>query len=63
VDKESVPTGLDPVVEVSGNLVDWFRGSRHTTVVEDNSSILKVRDNTPLESGVKRYIRLRTLER
>ncbi|MCP5533082.1 MAG: M6 family metalloprotease domain-containing protein [Akkermansiaceae bacterium] len=63
VDKESVPSGLDPVVEVSGNLVDWFRGARHTTVVEDNAAILKVRDNTPLESGVKRHIRLRTLER
>lgn len=63
VDKESVPSNLKPVVEVSGNLVDWFRGARHTTVVEDNAAILKVRDNTPLEPGVKRHIRLRTLER
>ncbi len=45
-------------VQVSSNLVDWFSGRRHTTVIEDNERFLKVRDNTPLVPGSKRYIRL-----
>jgi hypothetical protein len=46
-------------VEVSANLVDWSSGRNHTTVVTDNATMLKVRDNTPLTPGSKRYIRLR----
>ena len=50
----------DPrAVEVSPNLVDWFSGPQHTSVVEDNAEWLKVRDNTPIEDGKKRFIRLR----
>lgn len=45
-------------VQVSSNLVDWFSGRRHTTVLEDNERFLKVRDNTPLAPGSKRHIRL-----
>jgi len=46
-------------VEVSSNLVDWFSGKRHTTVLLDDSEILRVRDNTPIKKGKKRYIRLK----
>jgi hypothetical protein len=46
-------------VEVSSDLLDWYSGSNHTTVIEDNKNHLKVRDNTPLTSGTKRYIRLK----
>jgi hypothetical protein len=46
-------------VEVSGNLTDWFSGSNHTTVLSDDAGILKVRDNTPVTSEAKRYIRLK----
>jgi uncharacterized membrane protein len=46
-------------VEVSSNLVDWQSGERFTTVIEDNESRLKVRDNVPLADGAKRYIRHR----
>lgn len=46
-------------VEVSSNLVDWFSGPRHTTVIRDSGGVLKVRDNTPLAEGTKRHIRLR----
>lgn len=46
-------------VEVSSNLVDWFSGSRHTTTLVDSASVLKVRDNTPVKQGEKRYIRLK----
>jgi len=52
----------DPVpasVEVSSNLVDWFAGKNHTTVIKNTAEILKVRDNTPIEPGGKRYIRLK----
>lgn len=46
-------------VEVSSNLVDWASGKRHTTVLIDNATTLKVRDNIPLTSDAKRYIRLK----
>lgn len=63
VRKDTLPTGCEPVVEVSPNLLDWFRGPSHTTVLRDDGSVLKVRDNTPLAAGVKRHIRLRMLDR
>lgn len=47
-------------VEVSSNLVDWQSGRRFTTVLEDNESLLKVRDNVPITDGAKRHIRYRT---
>lgn len=47
-------------VQVSSNLVDWFSGGKHTTVVADNERLLKVRDNTPITPDAKRYIRLKT---
>lgn len=46
-------------VEVSPNLLDWYSGSKHTTILVDDATILKVRDNTPLAPGEKRYIRLK----
>jgi hypothetical protein len=46
-------------VEVSPNLVDWYSGENHTTVVIDNATTLKVRDNTPVTQESKRYIRIR----
>ena len=49
---------LKPTVEVSPNLVDWFSGRTHTTIITDDAALLKVRDNTAIEPGNKRYIRL-----
>ena len=49
---------LKPTVEVSPNLIDWYSGRKHATVITDDASRLKVRDNTPLTPGTKRYIRL-----
>lgn len=46
-------------VEVSPDLLDWFSGNKHTTVLIDNATTLKVRDNTPAAADVKRYIRLK----
>lgn len=52
--------GLTRTVEVSGNLVDWYSGANHTTVLEDSPAFLKVRDNTPVTGEAKRHIRLKT---
>ena len=52
-----------PVIEVSPDLVKWFSGARHTTTLIDNERILKVRDNTPLQPGRKRYIRIKPATR
>ena len=46
-------------VVVSPNLLDWFSGKQHTTILIDDATTLKVRDNTPVGGGVKRYIRLK----
>lgn len=46
-------------VEVSSDLQDWHSGKKHTTVLEDSATLLRVRDNTPVAAGQKRYIRLK----
>jgi hypothetical protein len=46
-------------VEVSSNLVDWFSGTKHTTILADDANILRVRDDTPVGKDGKRYIRLK----
>jgi len=45
--------------EVSSNLVDWFSGDKHTTTLVDDATTFRVRDNTPVTKGVKRYIRIK----
>ena len=50
-------------VEVSSNLVEWSSGHTHTTVLIDNATTLKVRDNTPVTRDAKRYIRLKPTRR
>ncbi len=46
-------------VEVSSDLLEWFSGKQHTTVLENSATLLRVRDNTPVSTGEKRYIRLK----
>ena len=46
-------------VEVSGNLVDWYSGKKHTKVLVDDDSTLRVQDKTPVSPSKKRYIRLK----
>lgn len=46
-------------IEVSSNLLDWYSGADHTTVVTDDATTLKVRDNTPVTPDAKRYIRIK----
>ena len=56
--KTSRTTTVPRKVEVSSNLVDWSSGKAHTTILIDNATTLKVRDNTPISRDAKRYIRL-----
>ena len=46
-------------IEVSGDLLDWSSGSNHTTTLIDDTTTLKVRDNTPVTGNNKRYIRVK----
>jgi PKD repeat protein len=59
VAKPAIPDGVSRTVQVSSDLLDWFSGKNHTTVLLDNTDTLKVRDNTPIAPGKKRYIRLK----
>jgi hypothetical protein len=51
--------GSKVTVEVSSNLVDWYSGANHTTTLVDNATTLQVRDDTPVQEGTKRYIRVK----
>jgi hypothetical protein len=46
-------------VQVSSDLLDWYSGPAHTTILENSAAFLRVRDNTPVRSGQKRFIRLK----
>lgn len=59
--KPAIPDGLKRRIEVSPDLVDWFSGRDHTTVVLETNRLLTVRDNTPITPGNKRHIRVRTV--
>jgi hypothetical protein len=50
------------IVEVSGDLQSWHSDSAHTTVLDDTSTLLKVRDNTPISGAGKRFIRLKAMQ-
>lgn len=50
-------------VEVSPDLMDWFSGTNHTTVITDNEKYYKVRDNMPISKDRKRFIRLKNEEK
>ncbi len=59
VDKSEAQKLAGRTVEVSSNLTNWFSGSKYTTTLLDNDSVLRVRDNTPVSQGEKRYIRFK----
>jgi hypothetical protein len=50
-------------VEVSSDLLDWYSGSSYTTTLVDSETLLKVRDDVPVKTGEKRYIRLKPASR
>ena len=53
---------IEIVVEVSSDLTTWFSGSDHTTLITDEPDRLIVRDNVPIVTGSKRFIRLRIVK-
>lgn len=55
---EKPSANAEILIEVSGDRVNWFSGPDFTTTLRDNDSLLKVRDNVPLENS-KRFIRSR----
>ena len=57
--KSPAATDVTFTVEVSGDLAIWNSGPSHTTIIENTSTLLKVRDNTPMSGAPKRFIRLR----
>ena len=59
IPKNGIDDPVQDSVEVSPNLVDWFSGPRHTTVVKDSAEVLKVRDNIPTQRGRQRFIRVK----
>ncbi len=61
VTRHSSATGVSLVVEVSGDLEDWQSGPEHTTVVEDSSALILVRDNTAIQESGRRFIRVRAI--
>jgi PKD repeat protein len=63
ITKPAIPDGVKRTVEVSPDLVRWFSGKNFTTVITDNDRFLKIRDNTPVTTSRKRYIRLKPVSR
>jgi uncharacterized delta-60 repeat protein len=57
VRRDAIPTKLE--IEVSPNLIDWYSGENHTTILENDTQLFSVRDKTPFTSVQKRYIRLK----
>lgn len=51
-------SGFNYVIKVSSDLKNWSAGSAYTTMLADDATTLKVRDNTPTGSGASRFIRL-----
>ena len=59
ISRTSLRSDITYVVEVSNDLVSWYSGSSFTTIMSDTSTLLSVRDNTPMSSATKRFIRLK----
>ncbi|RZA27609.1 MAG: hypothetical protein EOP02_09840 [Proteobacteria bacterium] len=51
-------SGVTYTVQVSPDLIQWFSAGGTTTVMSDSTTLLKVRDNTPVSGSTKRFIRL-----
>ncbi len=54
---------VDYIVEVTGNLTSWNSGPGHTVTVQDDETILIVRDATPMSDSLERFIRFKVRER
>lgn len=60
IQKNPAASGLQYIVEVSGDLTIWRSGEPHVSVVEETSGLLIVMDNTPITPATpRRFLRLR----
>lgn len=59
VAKNISATDLTYTIEVSSDLIQWDSGPDYTTVITNTSSSLIVRDNIPMTSNARRFIRLK----
>lgn len=59
VQKNPTSNGVNFVVEVSGDLLDWTAGVGHTVIVGETANTLIVRDHTPVSGSTSRFIRLK----
>lgn len=59
VAKNAEAADVTLAVEASGDLAVWDSGSASTTVLVDDATTLKVRDNTALSAAGSRFIRLK----
>ena len=56
--RPSYATDVIYTPQVSSELKQWFSGAVHTTVMIDDGTTLKVRDNLAVEPGRKRFMRV-----
>ncbi len=61
INRNPEAAGIEFVVEVSSDLIDWESGEEHVTVLTNEPSLLKVRDNTTVTDGDRRFIRFRVI--
>ncbi len=54
--KNPSATDVTLTVQVSSDLINWT--SSGTTILVNRSSVLQVRDNTPVTGATKQFIRL-----
>lgn len=59
IPRQSIRSDISYIVEVSSNLSDWNSGPGHTVTITNTDSLLIVRDTVPLNSGERRFIRLK----
>jgi hypothetical protein len=52
---------VDSIVEVSDDLVTWHSAWDDTVVLQDDESLLVVRDATPMSGNARRFIRLKVM--
>lgn len=63
VPRRNKRTDVDYIVEVCENLATWNSGPGHTVTLQDEESLLVVRDATPMTGAPRRFIRLKVRER
>ncbi len=51
-------TGLQLRIAVSGDLAAWHSDAAHVTILANTTTLLKARDNIPLGTAARRFIRL-----